>query len=253
MEISFNDKVALVTGAGSGLGLATAIAFAKAGAAVVLSDVNETAINTAAEKLREEGYNAISIKCDVSKETEVEAMIAHTIATLGGLDVAYNNAGIQVPIAETADALGEDFDKAIAVNLRGVFNCLKYELRYMRTQGSGAIVNCSSQGGLVGTANLGAYTAAKHGVLGLTKSSALEYASRGIRINAICPGVIETPMVSKAINDAPEHMDAIIKSIPIARVGKEEEIASTVLWLCSPAAGFMVGQAVAPDGGFTIM
>ena len=253
MEISFNDKVALVTGAGSGLGLATAIAFAKAGAAVVLSDVNETAISTAAEKLRAEGYNAISIKCDVSKETEVEAMIAHTIATLGGLDVAYNNAGIQVPIAETADALGEDFDKAIAVNLRGVFNCLKYELRHMRTQGSGAIVNCSSQGGLVGTANLGAYTAAKHGVLGLTKSSALEYASRGIRINAICPGVIETPMVSKAINDAPEHMDAIIKSIPIARVGKEEEIASTVLWLCSPAAGFMVGQAVAPDGGFTIM
>ena len=253
MEISFNDKVALVTGAGSGLGLATAIAFAKAGAAVVLSDVNETAINTAAEKLRVEGYNAISIKCDVSKETEVEAMIAYTIATLGGLDVAYNNAGIQVPIAETADALGEDFDKAIAVNLRGVFNCLKYELRHMRTQGSGAIVNCSSQGGLVGTANLGAYTAAKHGVLGLTKSSALEYASRGIRINAICPGVIETPMVSKAINDAPEHMDAIIKSIPIARVGKEEEIASTVLWLCSPAAGFMVGQAVAPDGGFTIM
>ena len=253
MEISFNDKVALVTGAGSGLGLATAIAFAKAGAAVVLSDVNETAINTAAEKLRAEGYNAISIKCDVSKETEVEAMIAHTIATLGGLDVAYNNAGIQVPIAETADALGEDFDKAIAVNLRGVFNCLKYELRHMRTQGSGAIVNCSSQGGLVGTANLGAYTAAKHGVLGLTKSSALEYASRGIRINAICPGVIETPMVSKAINDAPEHMDAIIKSIPIARVGKEEEIASTVLWLCSPAAGFMVGQSVAPDGGFTIM
>lgn len=251
MEILFNNKVALVTGAGSGLGLATAIAFAKAGAAVALADVDEQALKVAVEELTAAGYKAFAIRCDVSKEAEVAAMVEQTIATLGGLDVAYNNAGIQVPVAETADALGEDFDRAIAVNLKGVWNCLKYELRYMREKGSGAIVNCSSQGGLVGTANLGAYVASKHGVLGLTKAAALEYAARGIRINAICPGVIETPMVAKAIVDAPEHMDAIIKSVPIGRVGKEEEIAATVLWLCSPAAGFMVGQAVAPDGGFT--
>ncbi|QHT67314.1 SDR family oxidoreductase [Rhodocytophaga rosea] len=251
MEILFTNKVALVTGAGSGLGLGTAKAFAAAGAKVALADIDEGAVKRAAHELTAAGHKAIAIRCDVSKEAEVEAMVEKTIATLGSLDVAYNNAGIQAPVAETADALGEDFDRAIAVNLKGVWNCLKYELRHMREKGSGAIVNCSSQGGLVGTANLGAYVAAKHGVLGLTKSSALEYAARGIRINAICPGVIETPMVSKAIADAPEHMEAIIKAVPIQRVGKEEEIAATVLWLCSPLAGFMVGQAVAPDGGFT--
>jgi NAD(P)-dependent dehydrogenase (short-subunit alcohol dehydrogenase family) len=251
MEISFKNKVALVTGAAAGLGLATAQAFAEAGAAVALADLEEQVVQAAADKLVAAGHKAIAIRCDVTSEAEVAAMVERTIAELGGLDVAYNNAGIQVPVAETADALGEDFDRAIAVNLKGVWNCLKYELRHMRTQGSGTIVNCSSQGGLVGTANLGAYTAAKHGVLGLTKSAALEYAARGIRINAICPGVTETPMVLKAMQDAPEHMDAIIKAVPLARVGKAEEIAGTVLWLCSPAAGFMVGQAVAPDGGFT--
>jgi len=178
-------------------------------------------------------------------------MVDRTISTLGGLDVAYNNAGIQVQVVEMADALGDDFDRAIAVNLKGIWSCMKYELRHMREKGSGAIVNCSSQGGLVGSANQGAYVASKHGIIGLTRTAALEYAARGIRINAICPGVIETPMVLKAIEEVPEHMDAIIKGIPIKRVGTEEEVASTVLWLCSPAAGFVVGQAIAPDGGFT--
>jgi NAD(P)-dependent dehydrogenase (short-subunit alcohol dehydrogenase family) len=251
MEISFHNQVALVTGAAAGLGLATAKAFAESGAAVALADLDEQAVQAAAAELVAAGHKAIAIRCDVTNEADVAAMVARTIAELGGLDVAYNNAGIQVPVVETADALGEDFDRAIAVNLKGVWNCLKHELRHMREQGRGAIVNCSSQGGLVGSANQGAYTAAKHGVLGLTKTAALEYAARGIRINAICPGVTETPMVLQAIADVPEHMAAIIKAVPIARVGKAEEIADTVLWLCSPAAGFMVGQAVAPDGGFT--
>ena len=160
---------------------------------------------------------------------------------------------MHVAVAETADANGEDFDRAIAINLKGIWNCMKYELLQMRTQGNGAIVNCSSQSGIVGTAGLGAYTAAKHGVIGLTKSAALEYASKGIRINAICPGTTDTPMVSKAVADAPEHMENIIKSIPLGRLGHSEELGATVLWLCSEGAGFMIGQAVVPDGGYTVL
>jgi NAD(P)-dependent dehydrogenase (short-subunit alcohol dehydrogenase family) len=175
-----------------------------------------------------------------------------TIKTFAHLVIAYNNAGMHVAVSETADASSEEFDLAIAVNLKGIWSCMKYELQQMRKQGSGAIVNCSSQSGLIGTANLGAYTAAKHGVVGLTKATALEYANRGIRVNCICPGTSDTPMVANAVGDHPEHMDAIISAIPLGRMGKAEEIASTVLWLCSDGAGFMIGQAVTPDGGYTI-
>jgi NAD(P)-dependent dehydrogenase (short-subunit alcohol dehydrogenase family) len=252
INFSFKNKVALVTGAGSGIGLATAIAFAEGGASVALADLNENAVQTAVKKLSDAGYKAIALRCNVTNEAEVASMIQQTVNAFGRLDFAYNNAGMHVSVAETADASGEEFDLAIAVNLKGIWNCMKYELQQMRKQGSGAIVNCSSQSGLVGTANLGAYTAAKHGVVGLTKSAALEYAKRGIRINCICPGTSDTPMVSNAIGDHPEHMDAIISAIPLGRIGKAEEIASTVLWLCSEGAGFMVGQAVTPDGGYTI-
>lgn len=250
--IEAKGKVALITGAGSGIGLATAKVFAEAGAFVVLADFNENAVQAAAKKLTDTGYNAIAINCDVTNEAEVESMIEQTVAAFGRLDFAYNNAGIHVPAVETADALSEDFEKAIDVNLKGIWYCMKYELRQMRKQGSGAIVNCSSQSGLVGTANLGAYTAAKHGVVGLTKASALEYAKRGIRINCICPGTTETPMVFNAMADRPEHMKAIISAIPLGRMGKAEEIANAVLWLCSEGAGFMIGQAITPDGGYTI-
>ena len=147
--------------------------------------------------------------------------------------------------------LAEDFDRVIAVNLRGVWACMKHELRQMRKQGNGTIVNCSSQSGLAGIAGLGAYTASKHGVIGLTKAAALEYARRGIRINAICPGTANTPMVAKAMKDHPAEMQAVIDDIPLGRMGTPEEIASAVLWLCSPGAGFMIGQIVAPDGGYT--
>ncbi|WP_436946680.1 SDR family oxidoreductase [Streptomyces sp. SudanB52_2052] len=198
------------------------------------------------------GHQAIALRCDVAVESEVADATEQTVNTFGRLDAAFNNAGIQAPVSETADADGEEFDRVIAVNLRGVWNCMKYELRHMRDQGSGAIVNCSSTGGVVGTAGLGAYNASKHAVIGLTRSAALEYASRGIRVNAVCPGVTEPPMVARAVAEVPEHMEAIIKEIPSERYGQPEEIASAVLWLCSPGAGFTVGQALAVDGGFTV-
>jgi NAD(P)-dependent dehydrogenase (short-subunit alcohol dehydrogenase family) len=253
MNITFEGKVALVTGAASGIGLETARLFAEAGAAVMLADINEEAAIKAAGQLSARGYPAAALGCDVAQEQEVAAMVRRTVATFGRLDFAFNNAGIQVPVSETADALGEDFDRTIAVNLRGVWSCMKYELQQLRSQGEGgAIVNCSSQSGLIGNANLGAYCASKHGVIGLTKSAALEYAPRGVRINAICPGAARTPMVEKAIEEHPEHMDRIISEIPLQRLATSEEIASVVIWLCSPAAGFMVGQSVTPDGGYTI-
>ena len=252
MNIDFNGTVALVTGAASGIGYEAAKAFAVSGASVALADINEEAVLKAASELKSQGYNVLWIKCDVTKESEVKEMVEKTVAEFGQLDYAYNKAGMHVPVAETADALSEDFDKAIAINLKGIWYCMKYELQHMRTRKFGVIVNCSSQSGIVGTANLGAYTAAKHGVVGLTKASALEYANRGIRINCICPGTSDTPMVANAVGDHPEHMDAIISAIPQGRMGKAEEIAGTVLWLCSPLAGFMIGQAVTPDGGYTI-
>ncbi|HRP33224.1 MAG TPA: glucose 1-dehydrogenase [Agriterribacter sp.] len=252
MFYNLKNKVALITGAGSGIGLATAKAFAEAGASVALADYNENAVQSEAKKLNESGYKSIAIRCDVTKEADVVNMVKQTVGAFGKLDIAYNNAGTHVPVVETADALSEDFDRAIAVNLKGIWLSMKYELQQMRKQGSGAIVNCSSQSGLVGTANLGAYTASKHGVVGLTKATALEYANRGIRINCVCPGTTETPMVTNAVADRPEHMDAIINAIPQGRMGNAEEIASTVLWLCSDGAGFMIGQAVTPDGGYTI-
>ena len=171
----------------------------------------------------------------------------------GQLDIAYNNVGIHAAVREDlALTEGWDFDRVIAVNLRGVWNCMKYELIEMKKQGKGAIVNCSSQGGLVGIPCIGAYNASKHGVLGLTKSAALEYARQGIRINAICPGTCETPMVKQAIEQSPEHMERVIDAIPLGRMGKPEEIAAMVLLLCSDYAGFAIGQTWTMDGGYTV-
>jgi NAD(P)-dependent dehydrogenase (short-subunit alcohol dehydrogenase family) len=251
MNISFENKVALVTGAASGLGLATAKAFAESGASVVLADWNENAVRSAAEGLTAQGHKALAIHCDVADDAQVEAMVKETVATFGRLDAAYNNAGVQNVLAETADSPRDDYDRVMAINLRGVWSCMKFELQQMRRQGSGAIVNCSSLGGLVGGAERGTYHAAKHGVLGLTKSAALEYAARGIRINAVCPGLIQTPMSDQMIaTGQAEALSAMVKSVPMGRVGRAEEIADAVLWLSSPAASYVTGQSLSVDGGY---
>jgi len=251
LNISFENKVALVTGAGSGMGLAAAKAFAASGASVVLADWNEEAAQTAAEELKAQGHPALAVRCDVSDDDQVEAMVAQTVATFGRLDAAYNNAGVQGVLAETADAPRDDYDRVMAINLRGVWSSMKFELQQMRRQGSGAIVNCSSLGGLVGGAERGIYHAAKHGVLGFTKSAALEYAAHGIRINAICPGMIWTPMADQMVAAGQgEALEGMLKAVPMGRYGRAEEIADAVLWLCSDAASYVTGQSISVDGGF---
>ena len=251
MNISFKNQVALVTGAAAGMGFATAKAFAGAGAAVALADVNGDAARVAAERLTSAGHKAIGIRCNVAVETEVAATVQQTVAAFGRLDAAYNNAGVQSPAKDIADVGTEEYGRVADINLRGVFNCMKYELRQMREQKSGAIVNCSSIGGLIGLPGRAVYHATKHGVIGMTRSAALEYAARGIRINAVCPGTINTPMVAEMLAKEPEAMKEILRDQPIGRLGEPEEIAAAVLWLCSPAASFVIGHALVVDGGFT--
>ena len=217
----------------------------------MLADWNEKAVRSAAEELTAQGHKALAIRCDVSDDAQVEAMVKETVATFGRLDAAYNNAGVQNVLAETADSPRDDYDRVMAINLRGVWSCMKFELQQMRKQGSGAIVNCSSLGGLVGGAERGTYHAAKHGVLGLTKSAALEYAARGIRINAVCPGLIQTPMSDQmAAAGQADALKAMVKSVPMGRVGRPEEIADAVLWLSSASASYVTGQALSVDGGY---
>ncbi|MFF7094379.1 SDR family NAD(P)-dependent oxidoreductase [Streptomyces rubradiris] len=247
----FTGQVAFVTGAGSGIGLAAARAFASSGAAVALADVNEAAVHEAAKDLTGAGHQALALVCDVTDEDQVAAAVDRTVATFGRLDMAYNNAGIQIPPADAADEGADRFDRVHAINLRGVWASMKHELRHMREQGSGAIVNCSSLGGLVGLPGRASYHSSKHGVIGLTTSAALEYAPRGIRVNAICPGTIDTPMVSDMIAKGELDRAEAEANQPIGRLGTPEEMAQAVLWLCSPGAGFVIGVALPIDGGYT--
>lgn len=254
MNISFEGKVAHITGAASGLGLATAKAFAESGAAVTLADWNEKGVRAAAKELGDRGFKTLAVRCDVSNDDEVEVMVKQTVAEFGRLDAAYNNAGIQNVLAETADSPRDDYDRVMAINLRGVWSCMKFELQVMREQGSGAIVNCSSLGGLIGGNQRGTYHAAKHGVIGFTKSAALEYATRGIRVNDVCPGMIRTPMSDKM--EAEGQGEALKRMretfVPMQREGRPEEIANTVLFLCSDLASYITGQSISVDGGYVM-
>ncbi|WPB55853.1 glucose 1-dehydrogenase [Xylophilus sp. GOD-11R] len=243
----FSGQVALVTGAAGGMGLATAQGFARSGAAVVIVDRHAEKIEAAAAALREEGRRVIGIACDVSDEAQAKAAVDRTVAEFGRLDMAYNNAGILGPMCEMTEETAEGYDAVQAVNLRGVWTFMKHELLQMKKQGRGAIVNCSSLGGLVGLAGRAAYHASKHGVIGLSKAAALDVAAKGIRVNVVCPGCIDTPMGDEI---DPAAMKEFLKLQPIGRMGRPEEVAAAVLWLCSPAASMVLGVALPVDGGF---
>ncbi len=244
------ERVALVTGAGSGIGRATAVAFARAGARVVVSDRDAAGGEQTVASIRSAGGDALFVRADVAVARDVEALVARAMHAYGRLDFAFNNAGIEGKQALTADTSEEDWDRIIAVNLKGVWLCMKHEIPRMLTGQGGAIVNCSSVAGLVGFAQLPAYVASKHGVVGLTKATALEYARSGIRVNAVCPGAIQTPMIDRVVAARPEMAAALAAAEPVGRMGRPEEIAAAVVWLCSDEASFVTGQAWAVDGGW---
>jgi NAD(P)-dependent dehydrogenase (short-subunit alcohol dehydrogenase family) len=246
-------KVALVTGGASGIGRATALTFAREGAKLVIADLNEDGGQQAVHLIKKNGGEAIFVKTDVTQAMAVEALISKAIETYGRLDCAHNNAGISGAGISgdlrmlTAEYPEERWHQVIAINLTGVWLCMKYEIPQMLYQGGGAIVNTASVAGLVGSAGLSAYVASKHGVVGLTKTAALEYAQQGIRINGVCPGLIQTPMTASALRDP--ALQAQITARPMGRVGNPEEVAEVVVWLCSDAASFVTGHTMTVDGG----
>lgn len=251
MTREFAGKVALVTGGASGIGRATALAFGAAGAQVVVADLKSEAVASTVAELEAQGAEALGVVTNVARDEEVKAMLDATLARFGRLDIAFNNAGINPPLSLLGDVSEADFDAVVAVNLKGVWLCMRHELKVMTAQRSGVIVNTSSVAGLAGLRGCGAYAAAKHGVLGLTRTAALEYARFGIRINAVCPGGIMTPMLEEAEARRAGVLDAMTSLEPLGRLGQPAEIASAVLWLSSSGASFTTGHAMAVDGGWT--
>lgn len=251
MDGNFARKVAFVTGAGSGIGRAAALAFAREGASVAVADVSERGNQESARMIEEFGGRALAVTCDVTRTEDVKAALDKAVEAFGRLDFAFNNAGSEQPIMATADLSEQEWDRFVDINLRGVFLCMKHEIPLMLRNGGGVIVNTSSGAGVKGFKGQAAYAAAKHGVIGLTKSAALDYASQNIRINAVCPGIIETSMMDRFTGGTAEGRERVIAQEPVRRMGKPDEIASAVVWLCSDPAAFVIGHAMVIDGGQT--
>ena len=247
--LDYTGKVVLVTGGSTGIGRATALAFAAQGAKVAIGDISDAAQQTV-EEIKAAGGEAIFVKTNVADAASVEALVQATVDTFGQLDCAFNNSGVLPPTVALAEIEESDFDRVLDVDLKGVFLCMKYEIIQMLEQGNGAVVNTSSVAGLVGLAGSSPYVASKHGVVGLTKTAALEFAQKNIRVNAVCPGVFRTPLVERIICNLPEREEQYLAAQPIGRMGEPEELAEAVVWLCSDAASFVTGHAFPVDGGF---
>ena len=249
---SHAGKVAFVTGAANGIGRAAALAFAREGASVVVADVSEQGNQETARMIEELGERALAVRCDVSRAEEVKAALDKAVEAFGRLDYAFNNAGLEQPVTAAADLTEEQWDRIVGVDLRGVFLCMRHEIPLMLRHGGGAIVTTSAGAGVKGFAGQAAYCAAKYGIVGLSKAAALDYAKSNIRINAVCPGIVETPMMDRFSGGTPEGRERVIAQEPVGRMGRPEEIAAAVLWLCSDAAAFVVGHAMVVDGGQTV-
>jgi NAD(P)-dependent dehydrogenase (short-subunit alcohol dehydrogenase family) len=249
---SFGGKVAFVTGAANGIGRAAALAFARAGASVIASDVSEQALQETVRLVKQAGGSAIAVKCDVSREEEIKTALDKTVEAFGRLDYAFNNAGVEHQPTPAAEITAQEWDRIINVDLRGVFLCMKHEIPLMLQQGGGAIVNTGSGASVKGIAGQGAYCAAKWGLIGLTKATALDYANRNVRVNAVCPGYVDTPMMQRFTGGTPEGRQSVIDNVPAARPASPEEIAAAAVWLCSDASSYVIGHAMVIDGGQTV-
>lgn len=248
----FENKIAIVTGGGSGIGRTCALTFAGAGAKVVVADVQAEGGNATVALINGNGDEATFVETDVSVAKDVESLISRTVATYGGLDMAYNNAGIEPPVAKTADIVEEDWDNVISINMKSIWLCMKYEIKAMLERGGGAIVNMASVVGFLGQPEMASYVAGKHAVLGLTRTAALEYVADNIRVNAVCPAIVDTPMVDRFTNGDAEVVAALTAQYPIKRLLDPQEVADAVLWLCSDKASYLNGHSLVMDGGFSI-
>ena len=248
---NFNDKVVLITGAGNGIGRATALAFAEQGASVVVADINRVDGEETTSLIAQAGGSATFILCDVTKDQDVQSLVDGTLETYGKLDIAFNNAGIEIEHSKLADGDEATYDKVMDVNVKGVWRCMKYQIPALLKQSSSAIVNTASIAGLGAAPKMSIYSASKHAVIGLTKSAAVEYGKKGLRVNAICPAVIDTEMFRRATQNDPQKEQYVKNLHPVGRIGQPEEVAAAVLYLCSDLAGFTTGVALPIDGGAT--